>query len=379
MPSRAAAPDAPRGRTLLGIALLAGVLLLIAVYAWTSGSPATQLKITSMFISVVLVVGLQMFSGNSGILSFGHMVFAAIGAYVSSILTLDPALKAPLTALPDWLAGATLGIVPAIAIAAIVAAGVALVCGLAVLRLHGPSTVIAIFALLLISNVVLNGWNGATQGPGGLYAVPRQTTVGMALGLAVVAIAVARYFRESAVGLQLRASRDDPLSAGSVGVRVHRSRLLAWVLSAMISAVGGALLAHLLTAFTPGSFYLSQTFVIVVMLVVGGIDTVSGAVAGAIVVTVVQEALRPLEDASISLGALHVERLTGLTQAAYVVMILGVMYFRPHGLLGAAEIEVALGRGPRARRRTRGRPRDDAPTAGGPPAEETVADASSVR
>jgi branched-chain amino acid transport system permease protein len=341
------------GPSLPGIALLGGVLLVIAVYGWTSGSPSTQLKIAAMFVSVIFVVALQIFSGNSGILSFGHMAFAAIGAYVSSILTLDPLVKAQLTGLPAWLRAAQLDVLPAAGVAILVAGAVALPVGILVLRLNGASTVIAIFALLLMCNVILNGWSTVTQGPGGLYAVPRATTIGLSLAFAVVAIAVARFYRDSAVGLQLRATRDDPLSAGSVGVRVHRTRLSAWVISAMVSASGGVLLAHLLTAFTPSTFYLSQTFHVVVMLVVGGIDTVSGAVLGTVIVTVVQEVLRPLEDASVSIGALEVDRLTGLTQAAYVLMILGVMYFRPDGLLGHSEAEVSLKRVASRRMRSR--------------------------
>jgi branched-chain amino acid transport system permease protein len=268
----------------------------------------------------------------------------AIGAYVSSILTLNPLGKSALTGLPSGLQSVQLDLLPAALIAMGVAGAVALVVGLPILRLNGPSAVIAIFALLLIVNVVLNGWTGVTQGAGGLYAVPRDTTIGVALAFGVVAVVLARLLRDSSLGLQLRATREDALSAASVGVRVLRARMVAWVVSAMVCAAGGVLFAHLLTAFTPSAFYFSQTFLIIVMLVVGGMNTVGGAVLGAILVTLVQEGLRPLENGGLSAGPIQIERLTGLTQVAYVLMILAVMYYRKDGLLGQDELDVRIAR-----------------------------------
>jgi branched-chain amino acid transport system permease protein len=336
----------PQARAIRGSAVIVGCLGLVTLYGQLASSSA-QFKIELLLINVVLAVGLQLFSGNSGILSFGHMTFVALGAYVAAILTLDPVLKTRLTGLPTAIRAAQLSSLEAAAIAVGVAGLIALVIGIPILRLAGPSAVIAIFALVLISNVVLTGWTGVTQGAGGLYALPTDTTLLGTFIVASLAVVVGRCFYASRAGLQLRCSREDPLAAASIGVRVHRLRLVAWTLSAMVSAAAGVLTALLITAISPSGFYLSATFPVVVMIVVGGIETVGGAVIGSVIVTVLGYALQPVENGGLSLGFVHIGRLTGLTQGAFCVMILLVMYFRPAGLLGPDELETWLARAAR--------------------------------
>lgn len=330
-------PEHWRARAGLGASLLAAMLVVPALYAWADGTPSTREKVLTLFINVILAVGLQVFTGNSGLLSFGHMAFVGVGAYAASVLTLDPALKLTYSGFPH------LPFLPATVIAACVAGVVALFTGVLILRLTGPSAVIAIFSLVLISNVVFSAWTQVTRGSGGLYGVPREATVGSGLVFAIIAVVVARYVRESSAGLQLQAAREDEVAAASVGVRIRALRLRAWVASAMISAVGGSLIAHDLTAFSPNNFFLTPTFLIIAMLVVGGMRTVSGAVVGALLVTAAQNLVRPAESIAISFGPLKLDRLTGLTQLTLVLMILAVMYFRREGLLGRRELDEALG------------------------------------
>src|SRR6266508_1928953 len=223
-----------------GAALPAAVLVLVAGYGWLVADEGLQTKITLFFINVVFVVALQTFSGNSGILSFGQMAFVGVGAYVAAILTIDPALKPTLlTGLPGFLDRAQLSFVEATAAAAAVAALVALVTGLPILRLDGASAVIAILSLLLIADVVFSGWIGVT------------------LGVAVLVVFIARWFRDSKTGLLLRGSREDAFSAASVGVFVRGSRMRAWVLSGALSGAGGALFAFWLGTVSPTNFFLA--------------------------------------------------------------------------------------------------------------------------
>src|SRR5205823_6054516 len=159
-------------RSLFGAALLSGLLGLVALWGSWASQP-TEVKIEHFYINVVLVVSLQVFSGNSGILSFGQMAFVGAGAYTASILTVDPALKPTLlTGLPHFLQTTHLSFLEATLLAGGVAAVFALATGLPVLRLDGASAVIAILALLLISDVIFSAWIGVTHGAGGLYAIP---------------------------------------------------------------------------------------------------------------------------------------------------------------------------------------------------------------
>ena len=108
-------------------------------------------------------------------------------------------------------------------------------------------------------------------------------------------VVVGRMFRESRAGLQLRASREDDLAARSFGVNVRLRRLQAWTIAAMLAALAGVLLAHFITAFSPKQFYFALTFSYIVMLIIGGAATTSGAVVGAVIVLVIGELLRELE------------------------------------------------------------------------------------
>ncbi len=335
-----------------GSALIAAGLALVLLYGlfWAGGTTRHTIlfskdTIVFFFIDVVLVVGLQIFSGNSGILSFGHTAFIGTAAYGASLLTIDPVLKPYVSpGLPHFIETRSLGLLPATLLAVVLVGVLALATGLVVLRLDGASAVIAILSLLLIANVVFGAWTSVTRGAGGLYGMPQATTIGWAFGAAVLAVLVARVFKDSKTGLQLQGSREDAFSAAAIGVHVRGARLRAWLLSAMVCGAGGALFALKLGAITPSTFYLQETFTLVVMLVIGGMTTVGGAVVGVAVVTFVREVLKPYESKSLDLGIVHFSRLTNLTNLALVALILAVMYFRREGLLGRSELDETLRR-----------------------------------
>ncbi len=325
---------------LLGAALLAGALALVGYWGWHSGE-SLQTKVTHFFINVIFVVALQTFSGNSGILSFGHMAFVGVGAYTAALFTIDPFLKGSLlAAAPGVVRHHTLSFWPVVLLAAGVAGVVAVATAVPILRLDGASAVIAILSLLLIADVVFGSWTDLTNGGAGLYGIPPDATLGRTLAVAVVAVVVARLFRDSKTGLLLQGSREDAFSAASVGVPVRAYRARAWVLSAMLAGAGGALYAFWLGTAIPSAFFLGPTFALIVMFIVGGTATVGGAVLGAAAVTAVQEGVRKYEENSF----LFVNRLTGLTQFTLVVMILVVMYFRREGILGRLELDERLRR-----------------------------------
>jgi branched-chain amino acid transport system permease protein len=324
----------------IGASALAAVLVAVAAYAWLDDSRAAQERVVYFFVNLIIVLALQTFSGNSGMMSFGHMAFVGVGAYVASILTVDPTLKQQeLTGLPGFLASSQLSLLPAAAVAAGAAAVLAVLYGVLLFRLSEASAIIGIFSLLLIANAIFGGWSSVTGGGGGIYGMPRDTTVEVSLVSAVICLFIARYFRDSGPGIKLRASREEHDAAAAVGVKIFQLRLVAWVLSAAMAGLAGALLALRLTAIDPTAFYLSPTFLVVAMVVIGGMTTVGGAVAGTLIVTFVREFSLQIENNSISLGPIHFSRLTGLSQILLVLMILLTMYFRREGLAGRLEID----------------------------------------
>jgi branched-chain amino acid transport system permease protein len=321
--------------------LLAGLLSLIALWGWVGGGDHS--KLTHFFINVVIVLSLQVFSGNSGILSFGQMAFVGTGAYVAGILTFDPSLRQLyLTSLPHFMQTYTASFGVAVVCAAAAGALLAVLSGIPIVRLDGASAVIAILALLLIADVVFGAWTGVTRGGAGLFGLPPLVSMNRAFLFAVGAVVVARLFKDSKTGLLLQASREDPFSAASVGVAVRQYRFRAWLLSGTMAGAAGALFAWWIGTISPTNFFLGPTFALIVMFIVGGTRTVGGAVVGAALVTLVQEGVRQYEDRSVDLHAFTIHRLTGLTQFALVLMILAVMYVRREGIVGRRELDESL-------------------------------------
>lgn len=174
-----------------------------------------------------------------------------------------------------------------------------------------------------------------TRGSQALIGVPRTVDIPLALLFVAIALMVCRIFRDSLPGLELRAAREDEPAARAVGVDVHRRRLLAWTLSACIAAVAGVLLAHELGVYSPREFYFQITFAVLVMLIVGGMTSVSGAVAGAVVVTILIEVLRSVEEA-INTVWFDEPTVFGLTDIGLSLAILGVLFWRRNGLFNTA-------------------------------------------
>jgi branched-chain amino acid transport system permease protein len=315
------------------LALLLWLAYLIAQYGLSDQYERIALN---MFVLVVLVIGLQIFSGNSGVLSFGHVAFMAIGAYVSALLTIPAGLKqATFTEMPgflDWILDVEMGSVTSTLVAGVCAAVFALIAAAPIVRLSGVPAGIATLALLVIVYTFNIQTASITRGTSTMIGVPATTTITSALVWAMLAVVVAYVYQASRRGVRLRASRENPGAARSVGVTIPIERGVAWVLSAFVMGVGGALYAHNIVAFSAGEFYFATTFVLVLMLVVGGMTSVSGAVVGVIFISVLQEVLRDIES-----GPLGGD-LPGFAQLMLAVVLLSVLVWRSRGLTAGHEI-----------------------------------------
>lgn len=319
------------------IILATGVALLV-VLGVLSGYKPLQLSLTEMMIRITIVVGLYVFIGNSGILSFGHIAFVCIGAYAAGWATADPSWKQlMLTGLPDFLQEAEYPFLVAQAGAAALPAVVALVFGAAIMRLRGIAASIATFAFLIIVQSFYSNWDSVTAGASSLARLPTVVDPWVGLAFAVGAIAVAYLFQVSRWGLMLRASRDDVVAARASAVRVVRERLIAFVLSAAMVGAGGGLYAEFLGSMTVDQFYLEMTFVTLAMLVVGGIGSLSGAVVGVVAVTFVIEFLRTLEH-GVSLAGTTFALPAGTQEIGLGVVMALILILRPSGLTGSREI-----------------------------------------
>lgn len=320
-----------------GAVLIAIVGLIALLGAFTD--PIIERVAVGALVSTVVVLGISIYSGNSGIMSFGHVAFMAVGAYTAAYFTIPVALKKSMFAdLPEPLAFLREVEAPfpvVLVIAAAAAAIFALFTAPAMARLSGLQSGIATLALLVITFTVINSWTEVTRGSSAMIGIPRLTTPLIVFVCVAVAIVVALWYKNSRSGLQLRASREDPEAALASGIAVGRQRAIAWVLSAAVSGMGGALYATFLTTYSSRTFFLSLTFGFIVMIVLGGYLSTSGAVVGAVAVSLLQEVLRRLQDGQFTGGFALPGGVTDLVLSAILILAL---IKAPTGLMGVREL-----------------------------------------
>jgi branched-chain amino acid transport system permease protein len=327
------------------VIVLTMMLLVIAVAAELIGNVLFERVAITLFINLTLVLGLQVFMGNSGILSFAHIGFMGIGAYASVLLSMSPEMKTmALPDLPPWLNIVHFPFAASIVCGAVVAAILAALLSYPLMRLSDASAVITSFALLVVIHTILVHWKTVTNGPQTLFGVDRHTHLWTSVLWGCIFVLVAYWFKESRIGLQLRASRDEREAASTIGINMVVVRWKGFILSAFIAGMGGGLWAHFITSFSPKAFYLKETFVILSMLVIGGPGSVSGAVIGTVVVTGVFEGLRGLEN-QLNLSQIVSIQVIGLTEIVLSLALILILILRPGGIMGGREISWPTRRG----------------------------------
>ena len=291
------------------------------------------------FLRLLIVLALQMFSGNSGILSFGQVAFVAVGAYTSALLTIPTAIKQfTFLSMPhllkDWVFPAQFNALEGTIAGGVAALVVAMVFGIPIVRLVGVAAGIATLAILVAMNVFIQQTSSITRGTSTMIGVPQTTTMRTTLLWVMLAIVVAYFFKQSRNGLRLRASRENDRAARSVGVHVARERYIAFALSGFVCGLIGALYGHYFITFSYLDFYFDLTFLTIAMLVVGGMGSVSGAVVGTSFLTVIYVFFQRFEVNGIAGATVP----SGTADVVMAVALLIALILRPKGLTAGREI-----------------------------------------
>jgi branched-chain amino acid transport system permease protein len=306
-------------------------------------APAYLVRIAfAAYVNLLIVLGLQIFMGNSMVANLGQGAFVGIGAYAVAILATPIAMKkmsipnAPFglshVALdPLVAAGAGLGI-----------AGIlALLTGIVVARVSGEAATILTFSLLMIVHSVFIHWTDLFKGAQAFFGIPQVVNLQTAVALSVLGIVLARLFKDSRVGLQLRASAESLLAARAFGVNVVRLRLIAWVVGALFCATGGILYAYFMGTINARAFHFELVLTTLAMLILGGLRTVSGAVIGCALLSILLEVIRTLEN-GVTIGDWQTPPLLGLSGLAMGAVIVFSMIFRPKGMISRLELDELL-------------------------------------
>lgn len=323
--------------------LLAPIVALVIVALIGAGTSAsTQQSFITALVSATIVYGLYIFIGNSGVISFGHISFAAIGAFSAGVLTIPPGPKHfVLPGLWSFLAQHSVSSFASLLIAAALGAIFALIVGFPLMRLSGIAAGIATFAVLEVTYTVLQQWTKIGPGPTTLSLVPVSTGIWQALIGAIVAAVVAFLYQSSRRGRLLRAAREDPAAAQAIGVNITRERLLAFGLSGAIAGLGGALLVHQLGSITTNQVYLDLTFLTLAMLVIGGSASLWGATVGALAVSLLSSFLSTAEN-TVHVVFFSLTLPNGASDLILGILMAGMLLFRPRGLTGGHEFSLAF-------------------------------------
>jgi branched-chain amino acid transport system permease protein len=313
------------------------ILLAITVLVWATGDGVLARTVTDAWIRAVLVVGLYIFIGNSGVLVFDHFAFTLIGAYATAWLTLSTFKKSIALQLPAILANYQYPVLPSAIASATLAALVALVVGFPIMRLSGLAASIASLAVLGMFHTFYSNWATWTMGAATLPGIPLYVDMWVALGWLVVALFVAYIYQRSRFGLALRAAREDEISARAAGINIALQRLIAFVISAFVMGIGGVLQAHFIGSIAVKNFWLGLTFLSLAMLIVGGQRSLTGAVVGAVAISAIVEALRRVE-VGVDLGVATLSVPLGAQELGVAVVMLLILIFRPSGIMGGREI-----------------------------------------
>lgn len=329
-------------RAVLGGLMTALPMLLVCIAIIATGEQWMVRLAYAGVVAVVVVVGLQIQMGNSGGVSFSHTVFVAIGAYAVAILSVPVQMKKLIIPnAPFGLADLSLSPAAAVLVALLIVAVLAVITGLVIVRVSGIAADILTLCLQIVAHSVFMYWTSLFRGSQAFFGIPQFMTLPAALAVAMAVIIGARIFRDSPWGVQLRASSENLLAARCFAVNVTRLRLLAWILSALACSIGGMIFAFYIGTINAQSFYFPYVFLTVAMLILGGMNSVSGAVVGVLIISIGIELIRNLENGPVLFG-IELPTLYGLSGLALGAVIILGMVLRPAGIMGTREFDDIL-------------------------------------
>ena len=265
-----------------------------------------QLNLIFAGINIILAASLNLINGYTGQFSLGHAGFMAVGAYVGVVLTTNFGMAFPLAILVGGIAAGLLG---------------ALI-GLPTLRLRGDYLAIATLGLgeivrIVIINVPYVG------GAAGFKGIAHHTNFTWVFFIMLATLFIIKNFVNSRHGRACLAIRENEIAAESMGVHTTKYKVLAFTIGAFFAGVAGVLFGHNMYILSPASFTFMQSFNILIMVVMGGLGSMTGSIAGALVVTFLSAALASFPNARMII---------------YALALILLMFYRPQGLFGYVEV-----------------------------------------
>lgn len=315
------------------------LFVLFLIYANTRFD-AFKLRILNLCaIYTILGLSMNLINGFTGLFSLGHAGFMAVGAYTTALLTMSVQTKAQNFFLVPQLAPfdkIVWPFLPALLLGGILAAFVAFLIGAPALRLKGDYLAIATLGFAEIIRIIFTNTQSLTNGSMGLKAIPSNANMWWCFGLAICTLIFMLSLIKSSYGRTFKAIREDEIAAEAMGINLFKHKMISFMTGAFFAGIGGGLLGSLIGTIDPLMFRFLLTYNILLIIVLGGMGSITGTVISAFVITISMEALRFLDE-SVNLGFATIKGLAGLRMVVFSILLMLVILFFRNGLMGTRE------------------------------------------
>ena len=332
-----------RRNTILSLLLIAAILGACAFLDANKYSYNYAISIVERsMIYAVVAVSMNLVNGFTGLFSLGQAGFMALGAYVTAILTIPVDQRASvyyISGIHPAIANLHAPILVALILGGLVAAAFAALIGIPVLRLKSDYLAIATLGFAEIIRALISApqLDTITNGSYGLKSIPGFSSLFQVLALTVVCIGLMVLLINSSFGRMFKAVREDEIAAEAMGINLFKTKELSFVISSFFAGVSGGMLAMFMRSIDSKTFQVSLTYDILLIVVIGGIGSVTGSVLGAFLVTAGRELLR-FFDEPLYIGSINIPLFRpGFRMVIFSILLMVVVLFYSRGLMGTGE------------------------------------------
>jgi branched-chain amino acid transport system permease protein len=329
----------------VSLLILAALVVVVGEFTPESGSQWSNLRTVLQLGAVyaLIAVSMNLCNGFTGLFSLGQAGFMTLGAYTYAIFTIPVSQRASvyyLYGVADWLSNVQLPLTVALLLGGLMAALVAAIVGAPVLRLKSDYLAIATLGLAEVIRIVVasSPLNRITNGSMGLTAIPGYSSYYGIFIVVAVCIALVALLINSSYGRAFKAIRDDEIAAEAMGINLPRHKQMSFIISSFFAGIGGALMAMYMGAISSTTFTISVTYFILLIVVIGGMGSITGSIISAFLVIAAREWwLRPLDQVQY-IGTFKVPLLkTGFRMVVFSVILMIVVLFFRNGIMGDKE------------------------------------------
>lgn len=272
-----------------------------------------QSTLAAICINIILAVSLNLITGFTGQFSLGHAGFMSIGAYVCALITLR------VQTIPGFILGVLAG--------AVTAAIIGVIVGLPTLRLRGDYLAIATLGMAEIIRIIFLNMDSITNGAAGLSDIPQITNWAWLFFYTAGTIIIISNFIKSSHGRACISIREDEIAAEAMGVNSTRYKVTAFTIGAFFAGIAGALYASTFNFIDPKIFGFSKSIDILVIVVLGGLGSISGSIIAAVLLGIITT---------------YLQAFANIQMILYSLTLIIIMIFRPQGLMGSKELSLSI-------------------------------------